>query len=173
MLPECEMEAIEKPSSVRFCVPDALKMTVHPATQRPETSNAIPSPKRNLGGSIQSKINIPRSIKHPTQKHQSTPHLSPPHLPLTHPQLIHLRIIRPEKNHHMHQRHSYQYGNVASECDFVFCEEFLRADVAAADAEDDYDAGEDGAPPADEEGGLVLAEEAVGWGVAIQRHRGG
>lgn len=73
----------------------------------------------------------------------------------------------------MHQCHAYQNRDVASECDFVFCEKLFGTHVAPADAEDDYDAGEDGAPPADEEGWLVFAEEAVGRGVAIKRHRDG
>ena len=172
MLPECEMEAVQKISGVRSCVPDALKVTAHPATQRPETPQTA-SPSATLMAQSKANIHIPRSIKHSTQQHKPTPNLSPPHLRLTHPKLIHLRIIRPEKNHHMHQRHSYQYRDVASECDFVFCKEFLRANIAPADTKDYDDAGEDGAPPADEEGRLVFAEEAVGWGVTIQRHRGG
>ena len=68
----------------------------------------------------------------------------------------------------MDQCHAYQNRDVAGERDFVFEEELFRTDVAAADPEDYDDASEDGAPPADEEGRLVFAEEAVWWGWGVE-----
>ena len=79
-----------------------------------------------------------------------------------------VHIIRAKQNHHMHQRLAGQDRYYTPECDFVLCEQFFRAHVATADAKDDDYACENGTPPADQQRGLVFAEEAVRGGLAVQ-----
>ena len=112
--------------------------------------------KQSVGDTQRKRKNLLRSIHDPRDQNQLAPRLATLDLPIRQPQRV--RVVGPVQQHDVRERHAHQQRHEGQQHHPVLQEDLLRADVPPAHAEQDDGDGVEGAPPRDQQRGLVLAE---------------